>query len=138
MGTQPRSRRAAAAWTLTAAVAATAATPFAYSASPRYEAPIEEVVVTARKRAEPLRAVPASVTVLDADTLATLGARRLDDLTLRLPNLASDRSPLTGFSGRYVRGLNAGARNIGFDSGYAVFVDGVYAGRFAAANEVRV
>lgn len=136
MGTQPRSRRAAAAWTLTAAVAATAATPFAYSASPRYEAPIEEVVVTARKRAEPLRAVPASVTVLDADTLATLGARRLDDLTLRLPNLASDRSPLTGFSGRYVRGLNAGARNIGFDSGYAVFVDGVYAGRFAAANRV--
>ena len=48
MGTQPRSRRAAAAWTLTA-VAATAATPFAHSASPRYEAPIEEVGGTARR-----------------------------------------------------------------------------------------
>ena len=136
MGTLSKSARPVAAWTLTAAVMTGGVTPAAIGASPAYETPIEEVVVTARKRAEPLRSVPASVTVLDAETVTVLGARRLDDLALRLPNLASDSSPLTGFSGRYVRGVNAGARNIGFDSGYAVFVDGVYAGRFAAANRV--
>lgn len=136
MGTQPRSPGATAAWLLAVVAMTGSITPTAASAAPGYDAPIEEVVVTARKRAEPLRAVPASVTVVDSETVTALGAHRLDDLALRLPNLASDSSPLTGFSGRYVRGVNAGARNIGFDSGYAVFVDGVYAGRFAAANRV--
>ena len=98
--------------------------------------PVEEVVVTARKRPELLRQVPTSVTVLDRDTLATLGATQMSDVELRLPNLASDSSPLTGFTARYVRGLNAGARNIGFDSGYAVFVDGVYGGRYITADRV--
>lgn len=97
---------------------------------------MEEIVVTARKRAEPLSAVPASVSVLDGDVLATLGARRLGEVELRLPNLASNGSPLTGFAARYVRGLNAQARNIGFDSGYGVFVDGVYGGRYVTADRV--
>jgi iron complex outermembrane receptor protein len=96
--------------------------------------PLEEVVVTARKRPELLREVPSSLTVLDGDILATLGARQMSDVELRLPNLATDSSPLTGFTARYVRGLNAGARNIGFDSGYAVFVDGVYGGRYITAD----
>lgn len=98
--------------------------------------PIEELVVTARKRAEPLQQVPASITVLNADMLEAIDARSLADVEYRLPNLASDSSPLTGFGARYVRGLNAGARNIGFDSGYAVFVDGVYSGRYMTADRV--
>ncbi|HEX7038058.1 MAG TPA: TonB-dependent receptor [Pseudomonadales bacterium] len=97
---------------------------------------MEEVVVTARKRPEAMQDVPSSLTVLRSDTLATLGAATMDDIALRLPNFASDGSPLTGFGARYIRGLNAGARNIGFDSGYAVFVDGVYGGRYITADRV--
>jgi iron complex outermembrane receptor protein len=97
---------------------------------------IEEVVVTARKRPERLQDVPTSLTVIGSDTLTTLGTQRLSDVELRLPNLATNSSPLTGFTNRYVRGLNAGARNIGLDSGYAVFVDGVYSGRYITADRV--
>ena len=100
---------------------------------PAADSRLEELVVTARKRPEPLREVPTSVTVLQAETLATLGASDMGDVELRLPNFASNFSPLTEFTARYVRGLNAGARNIGFDSGYGVFVDGVYSGRYASA-----
>jgi iron complex outermembrane receptor protein len=74
--------------------------------------------------------------VLERELLETMGARRMTDVELRLPNFGSNLSPLTGFGARYVRGLNAAARNIGFDSGYAVFVDGVYAGRYASADRV--
>lgn len=98
--------------------------------------PIEEMVVTARKRPEPLQQVPASITVLSGEMLEAIDAQSLADVEYRLPNLASDSSPLTGFGARYVRGLNAGARNIGFDSGYAVFVDGVYSGRYMTADRV--
>ncbi|MEQ9002885.1 MAG: TonB-dependent receptor [Pseudomonadales bacterium] len=99
-------------------------------------AAIEEIVVTARKRPERLRDVPTSLTVLDGALLDTLGVRRLGEVERRLPNLAGNGSPLTGFGARYLRGLNAQARNIGFDSGYGVFVDGVYAGRYVSADRV--
>ncbi len=95
---------------------------------------LEEIVVTARKRPERFSDVPASLTVLNADVLATMGATSLADVELRLPNFGSDDSTFSAFTSRYVRGLNAGARNIGFDSGYAVFVDGVYSGRYVTAN----
>jgi iron complex outermembrane receptor protein len=95
---------------------------------------LEEILVTARKRVEPLAQVPASVTIMDADQLAAIGATRLQDAALRLPNYATNQSPLTPFAQQYVRGLNAAARNIGFDSGFGVFIDGVYAGRYAIHN----
>jgi iron complex outermembrane receptor protein len=97
---------------------------------------IEELVVTARKQPESALDVPAALTVLDGATLERIGAQRLQDVELRLPNLATNQSPLTGFTARYIRGMNAGARNIGFESGYGVFVDGVYSGRYATANRV--
>jgi iron complex outermembrane receptor protein len=139
----PRTRRAVAFTVLTCLPPLTlASAAWADAGSDRAGRPgltgsvLEEVVVTARKRPEPLRDVPTSLTVMDADTLATLGAERLGDVERRLPNLATDASPLTGFGARYVRGLNAGARNIGFDSGYSVFVDGVYSGRYITADRV--
>jgi outer membrane receptor protein involved in Fe transport len=47
---------------------------------------LEEIVVTAL-RAQPLRDVPASVTVLDADTLRVAGEQHFEDVVALVPNL---------------------------------------------------
>jgi iron complex outermembrane receptor protein len=64
------------------------------------------------------------------------GMQTLAAVEYRLPNFATNASPLTGFTARYIRGVNAASRNVGFDSGYAVFVDGVYSGRYMSAERM--
>ena len=48
---------------------------------------LDEIVVTATLRAQPLRDVPASVTVLDADTLRVAGEQHFEDVLALVPNL---------------------------------------------------
>lgn len=59
-------------------------------------------------------------------------------MAARLPNVSSLDQPagvgVFGFS-PYIRGINSGARSIGFDSGFGIFINGAYAGRNEAANK---
>ncbi|HBQ42556.1 MAG TPA: TonB-dependent receptor, partial [Halieaceae bacterium] len=48
---------------------------------------LEEVVVTARKRAESLQETPLAVTALDATALREAGVRNLADLNTLAPNI---------------------------------------------------
>lgn len=52
------------------------------------DAPLEQVVVTAQKRAETLQSVPMSVTALDQRELERMGVERLSDLARETPGLA--------------------------------------------------
>jgi iron complex outermembrane receptor protein len=97
---------------------------------------IEEVVVTARKRAETVQDVPASVGVVSAEAISAKGAVSLTQLPLVAPGLNLTQSPASNEFGVTIRGLGSAPGNSSFDSSVSLFVDGVYAPRnreFAAA-----
>jgi len=52
------------------------------------EGMLEEVTVTAQRRAESLQSVPISVTVFDAEELREAGVRILSDISTRTPGFA--------------------------------------------------
>ena len=89
---------------------------------------IEQIVVTARKRAELLEETPISVTALSEETLRVTGTTRLDQIQDLVPNLSIFR----GLSGQT---LSVNIRGVGnfptiyFDQGVGVYVDGVYLSR---------
>lgn len=91
---------------------------------------LEEVIVTARKRAESLQETPVAVTALSADALRDAGVRNLADLNQIAPNIevstANGNAPLANI---YIRGV--GQRNSGpnIDSGVGIYIDEVYVGR---------
>lgn len=91
---------------------------------------IEEVVVTARKRAESLQDVPASIQVVGAEQVAALNVSSLTDLNGATPNATiSNGGAIT------IRGITSNVRNAGFEAGAAVYVDGVYQGRPAGNDQ---
>src|SRR6186713_644525 len=85
---------------------------------------VEEIVVTARKHAESLADVPISLTAVSAEQINKLGATSLANLNTVIPNasIAPNGSVV-------IRGIQSNTRNVGFESGASVFVDGVYLGR---------
>ncbi|MFT5605798.1 MAG: iron complex outermembrane receptor protein [Paracoccaceae bacterium] len=87
---------------------------------------IEEVIVTAQKRAENIRDVPISITALSEDFLTDVGITDIGELSQFAPNLVINATPYTGFVA--MRGLGSG-NNKGFERSVALVIDGVYYGR---------
>lgn len=88
---------------------------------------LEEIVVTARKRAESLQDVPISVAVVSGDVVDGMGLYRFEDLGTVVANLHVDEglaSPAIN-----IRGLGSGTSNLAFEQSVGLFVDGVYSGR---------
>ena len=74
-------------------------------------AQIEEIVVTASKRAESMQDVPVSVIALDSQTIADVGITNFDDYVRHQPNLtASGRGP--GNTTYYIRGMSTGQMTV--------------------------
>lgn len=103
-----------------------ALSPYAAFAQPHSESghtALDEVIVEARKRSEPLRDLPLAVDVLDRETLERAGVADLYDVAARTPGLYFE-SMWGGFgSAPVLRGQaqpTFGGDNVG------VFVDGVY------------
>ncbi len=90
------------------------------------EAPLalEEIVVTAQKRAENLQLAPVSVAVLSGELLEQMGVRQSAQLAEVVPNL-SVRSERPGQSFPFIRGVGTPVQGLGLDQGVAVYVDGV-------------
>ena len=96
----------------------------------RGAAQVEELVVTARKRTENLKDVPASVIALGAQQIEALNAKDLKDLNRVTPNAhIAENGEIS------IRGIRSNTRNIGFEAGAAVYIDGVYQGRPAGNNQ---
>lgn len=85
-----RSMRHAAPSTLAAAVAAVlaATSTHAAPAADSEVAPLQEIVVTSRKRTESLQDVPASIDVLTAKDLQALGIASFDDYAQKVPSIS--------------------------------------------------
>ena len=84
--------------------------------------PIEEIVVTARKRTETLQETPVAVTALTADQMAEFGVQSLADISKMTAGLLFDSEFGRGSNRPVIRGQ----ANILGDSGVSYFIDGVY------------
>ena len=87
---------------------------------------LDTITVTAQKRPEDLAAVPISVNVIPDDKIDDLGMRRLEDLSLSVPNLTISQGTISNLVS--IRGIGSG-QNQGYEQSVGLFVDGIYAGR---------
>jgi outer membrane receptor protein involved in Fe transport len=88
-----------------AAVSTSATTPVA----------LEEVIVTARKRAEDIKSIPLSVSALGADALRERRITDFEDLSRALPNVAFNSGAMEGVTNISIRGVSstAGTATVG-------------------------
>lgn len=97
---------------------------------------LEEILVTARRRTESLQDTPISATVMGEMDLARKGLSTVKDITTSVPNVSlSDFAGSNGNVDLVIRGISTNARNVGFESGVSVYVDGVYTGRPLSFNQ---
>ena len=115
---------------VTAAIAATSFAPLTFSQSEGPSAQLEEIVVTARRRAENLQDVPVAVSAFGATELAESGIENITDLQQRLPNttLQVSRGTNTTLTA-YIRGVGQQDPLWGFEPGVGIYIDDVYVAR---------
>jgi len=90
------------------------------------QAVLDEVIVTATKRAENIQDVPVSVAVVDADTMEKMGITDMEDLSLAVPNFEINSSGV--IPNLYIRGLGGGLTH-SIEQSVGRFIDGVYISR---------
>jgi iron complex outermembrane receptor protein len=107
-----------------------------HAADPTPPSPLTaDIIVTAQHRAENIKDVPISLSRFGADEIAARHALRLLDLQQAVPNLLVDPGPFGNGAPIFsIRGISSVIRNVGFESGVGVYVDGVYQGRPNTAN----
>ncbi|WP_193164772.1 TonB-dependent receptor [Microbulbifer hainanensis] len=87
---------------------------------------LEEVIVTAQKRAESLQDVPISVNALSNESLKSAGIDSLDEVKQLVPalNVYSASSP--AMTSVVIRGAGTGASDPTLEPSVGIFVDGVF------------
>jgi iron complex outermembrane receptor protein len=98
------------------------------------ESGLEEIVVTARKRAENAQDVPIAITTLSDSKLKELGASNMGELVEHVPNFDWDPVGINALSSWGLRGIVDQSRNAGQESGLGIYVDGVFVGRPVGFN----
>lgn len=91
---------------------------------------LEEIVVTAQKRAQNLQDVPLAVTAVTAGEFQRANIQNTADIATLVPSLNIQRGELN-FS-PYIRGVGTSAANAGADNSVQIFVDGVLIPGFTA------
>jgi iron complex outermembrane receptor protein len=91
---------------------------------------LEEVVVTARRRAESLQDVPIAVTALTGDALTMRGAQDITELAQQVPSVTLEPSRATNTTlTAFIRGVGQQDPLAGFEQGVALYLDDVYLAR---------
>jgi iron complex outermembrane receptor protein len=91
-------------------------------------AELEEIVVTAQKRAQSLQDVPVTVSALDGEALDKFGVDDLFEVANLVPGMVFSRAPDDGLA-LTLRGLGTPARTQSFDQSVALFLDGMFVGK---------
>jgi iron complex outermembrane receptor protein len=95
--------------------------------------PIDDIVVTARRREETLQQVPVSITAMSGAQLEARQIYAMDQLGTVVPNLQFDKAaPSSGSSSVgqvFIRGIGQADYTPVTDPGVAMYVDGIYIGR---------
>ena len=115
--------------------------PTAAAASNTSEVGLEEIVVTAQKRAENVQDTPISVQAISAKMLESAGAVKTQDIAALVPGVVFNNALTAGVV--YIRGIGQSTGSLGVESPVAVHIDGVYlvnpaSGLFSFNNTERV
>lgn len=102
------------------------ATAWAQEAADEAGGGLEEIVVTAQKRAEGLSEVPISISAVSGKQIEAYGQTNLESVSSSIPNLKITQTAIANRIA--IRGIASGD-NKGFEQSVAMFVDGVYYGR---------
>jgi iron complex outermembrane receptor protein len=86
---------------------------------------LEEIVVTATKRAESLQDVPVAVTALTTNTIEAMGIVNTADLTRASASLTSGQGPTPNSAVFRVRGIGTIVGSVGIEPSVAVVIDEV-------------
>ncbi|MFA4940641.1 TonB-dependent receptor [Brevundimonas sp.] len=106
----------------------------AQAANTQDAATVDDIVVTARRRAESLQDVPVAVTAVSGEQLEARGALDITELARSTPSLtlnAARGSNSTLIS--FIRGVGQQDPLWGFDPGVGLYIDDVYVARPQAA-----
>jgi iron complex outermembrane recepter protein len=111
----------------------TLAIAIAVLAQPLHAQVMEEIIVTAQKRAENVQDVPIAISAYSGEALEKLGTRALSDIGRFTAgvDMNNDKALQPTYS---IRGVETNDWTIGSDPAVAVYVDGVYAARGAGAE----
>ena len=93
-------------------------------ASPAF-ARLDEMIVTAQKRAEDIQDVPISITAFSGDFLDASGIDSLQGLAEYVPNLSLHQSSQVANNRMIMRGVGSVGNNA-IEPSVAVFIDGIY------------
>ena len=98
---------------------------------------MEEVIVTATKRAESKQDIPIAISVLGSEEITNSNANNIKDIVGLIPNMTFEAGNNSATADISIRGIynqvQAGA--IGYESGLSVYVDGVSTGNQFNANQ---
>jgi iron complex outermembrane receptor protein len=90
---------------------------------------LEEVIVTATKKAESLQDIPVTVTTFNAQTIQEAGIQDANDLAILTPSL-NINSNISPFNARMtIRGIGTAQTDPALEPSVGMFVDGVFLGR---------
>ncbi|MGE4432001.1 MAG: TonB-dependent receptor [Sphingobium sp.] len=88
---------------------------------------LQDIIVTAQKRAESIQDVPIAISVIDADTIRASGVDAQRTLPLVTPNLHYNSTSQTVTP--YLRGVGTQFASPGLESSVAVYFDDIYLAR---------
>lgn len=94
---------------------------------------VEELVVTAQKRAQDIQDVPISMTALTSQFIEDSGLTNMLDMSQYTPNVQINAVTDSRSTAIRIRGIGSDGNNAGIDPSVGVFIDGVYQGRNGAS-----
>ncbi|NIB45197.1 TonB-dependent receptor [Pseudomaricurvus alkylphenolicus] len=94
---------------------------------------LEEIIVTATKRAKSLQDVPVAITAYSGDDLSARGVFQVRDLQELSPSLTINTTTNSSQAIVRIRGIGSSGTNPGFESAVGVVIDGVVRSRAGQA-----
>ena len=90
---------------------------------------LDEIIITAQKRSEPLQDVPVAVTVLTADVLDEAAVSSVQRLAELDPNVSLETAQSFQRNSLSIRGIGTIGNSRTFEGAVGTFIDGIYRSR---------
>ncbi len=108
--------------------------PAARALPKRAQGQLDEIIVTAQKRAESQQETPISLATMNADALEKLGVDGLADLDGKVPGLSLEPFPTSNATLQlYIRGVGIIDSQVTQDPPIGIYYDGIYISRSVGA-----
>ena len=112
------------------ALSTTIGVPMVHAQDDTARLTLEEVVVTARRRAENLQDVPIAVTAITGDALDMRGISDITELAQAVPSVTLEPSRATNSTlTAFIRGVGQQDPLAGFEQGVGLYLDDVFLAR---------